>query len=66
MAHNAHSINDVATQSPCAGARSRHKKSTKGCTERRAQPSTHRSRRRRGGHAVAEGVDCLARSDPGA
>jgi len=63
MASNAHSVNDVATQSRCAGARPRHRRATSGSIQRRAQPST-RGPTESDGHAVAERVDCLARSVP--
>ena len=49
---NAHSVNDVPAEPACVGGTQER---PLGCIERRPQPSTHRSRRRRGGRGPGRG-----------
>ena len=56
MAHNAPSVNDVPAEPACVGGTQERALE---CIERRPQPSTHRSRRRRGGRASGRGSRLL-------
>jgi len=56
MASNAHSVNDVPAEPACVGGTQERPLD---CIERRPQPSTHRSRRRRGGRVSGRGSRLL-------
>ena len=56
MSPNAHSVNDVPAEPACVGGTQERSAE---CTERRPQPSTHRSRRRRGGRVSGRGSRLL-------